>query len=263
MSTNQGSHIIGDLYRKVKNIDPGNWQRTWWRTFPTVSDAVLNFCSALLILLMCYFLYWTWGMLGITTTLIPTPRTAAVKGLTNIWRLILITPPPLTFFVATMGVCERCRKLCPNTITRQGDEALCDVCETPRVRTLQAEHQRRKTRSASRSQAAQHPHLAEHLSHRLLQTKPPLHSRPYPSRHSNLALMIQMRLQSFIRQKSSPNHMAKPIRQLLMPRGHSHLLTACIAIPSERWVARKRVTWFAAVYVSDGTTNSILQTGSS
>ena len=42
-------------------------------------------------------MYGTWGMLGITTTLIPTPRTTAVKGLTNIWRLILITPPPLTF----------------------------------------------------------------------------------------------------------------------------------------------------------------------
>ena len=50
-----------------------------------------------------------------------------------------------------MGVCERCRKLCPSTIIRQGDEALCDVCETYQVRTLEAEHQQRKTRSALRS----------------------------------------------------------------------------------------------------------------
>ena len=53
-----------------------------------------------------------------------------------------------------MGVCERCRILCPSTIIRQGDEALCDVCETHRVRTLEAEHQQRKTRSALRSASA-------------------------------------------------------------------------------------------------------------
>ena len=64
MSTNQSSHIIADLYRKLKKLVPGNWQRTWWRTSRAVSDAVFNCYSVLLILLMCDILCGTWVILG-------------------------------------------------------------------------------------------------------------------------------------------------------------------------------------------------------
>ena len=111
-------------------------------------------------------------------------------------------------------------------------------------------------------QAVQHPHPAAHLGYGLLQTNPPPQPR-YPRRHSNLALMPQMWLQPSIRQMSPPNRMARSIRQLLMPRGHSPLRRACIAIPSARWATQARVTWFAAVCVSDGTTNNASQTGPS
>ena len=159
-------------------------------------------------------------------------------------------------------MCERCHKLCPSTIIRQGDEALCDVCETHRVKTLEAEHEQLKIRSALRS-------VGSTESASGCTSGPPpaadesTSAAPISQEAHNLALMPQMWLQPLIRQMSPPNRMARSIRQLLMPRGHSPLPKDCIAIPSARWATRARVTWFAAVCVWDGTTTNSSQMGPS
>ena len=48
-----------------------------------------------------------------------------------------------------MGICDKCKRLCPSTKMRQGDDPLCDECETKRVATLAREQQHRKLRSFS------------------------------------------------------------------------------------------------------------------
>ena len=48
-----------------------------------------------------------------------------------------------------MGICDKCKRLCPSTKMRQGDDPLCDECEAKRVATLAREQQQRKLRSFS------------------------------------------------------------------------------------------------------------------
>ena len=50
-----------------------------------------------------------------------------------------------------MGICDKCKRLCPSTKMRQGDDPLCDECETKRVATLACEQQQRKLRSSMRA----------------------------------------------------------------------------------------------------------------
>ena len=50
-----------------------------------------------------------------------------------------------------MGICDKCKRLCPRTKMRQGDGPLCDGCEAKRVATLASEQQQRKLRSAMRT----------------------------------------------------------------------------------------------------------------
>ena len=48
-----------------------------------------------------------------------------------------------------MGICDKCKRLCPSTKMPQGDDPLCDECETMRVATLVREQQHRKLWSFS------------------------------------------------------------------------------------------------------------------
>ena len=48
-----------------------------------------------------------------------------------------------------MGICDKCKLLCPSTKMRQGDDPLCEECEAKRVATLAREQQQRKLRSFS------------------------------------------------------------------------------------------------------------------
>ena len=77
-----------------------------------------------------------------------------------------------------MGICDKCKRLCPSTKMRQGGDPLCDECETKRIATLACEQQQRKLRSSMRAAGGETSTMDTESTQAAAAAEPPRDGQP-------------------------------------------------------------------------------------
>ena len=99
------------------------------------------------------------------------------QGVTHI-RYLTTVAYSYQLFIAIMGLCDKCKRLCPSTKMRQGDDPLCDECKTKRIATLACEQQQRKLRSSMRAVGGETSTMDTKSTQAVAAAEPPRDGQP-------------------------------------------------------------------------------------